>query len=144
MLAAAAFAGIFIRPKPVGYARFLDILAFVLVAASAVVIYAHVWELLGVLHSDNPYEQYAFLHGRFAGPITDLIHFVHPAFPSVPWARYWWAYYFGFAAYLAPQLFWISVFRRHSLLTFAVAVTAGFSIWWERLIVLLAEFSRGS
>ena len=129
MLAVAALAGIFIRPKPVGYARTLDILAFVLVAASAAIISAYVWEMLRALRSDNPYERYAFLHGRFAGPITDLIHFVHPIFPAIPWAPYWWVSYFGFAAYLAPQLFWIPVFRRQSLLTFGVAIVVSFSLY---------------
>lgn len=104
LLTLAALTRLFLRPVP-WVASTTGALAFVLLAASSICGIAYVWEMIAAFQGNNPYEGYAFLRSRVAGPATDLLHYVHPAFPRMPWAPYWWAYYLMLTAKFLPQLF---------------------------------------
>ncbi len=141
LLILGALAGFFLRPAPPVYQRVMTGLAFVFLAVSMVCVYAYAREFVDEIRSTDPYESYAFLRTRVAGPATDLFHWVHPSFPLLPWSPYWWAYYSMIAGVFCPQFFWIPAVRRRSSLTLCFAVAALASRYIEQLVILLHRWS---
>ena len=133
-LVAMAAGGLWLGPMPPGYLRAMRVVAIVLAVASAVVGYASISEYVYAYRGGNRYEIWALLRNRAAGPVTDLVHWVHPAFPRLPWAPYWWAYYYGMAGILVPQLLWIPSVRKRPLPVLCIALLASIQVALERLV----------
>ena len=109
---------LFLRPVPVGFTRAMNIVAFIVAATATVMSLVYFAEYYFAWRHGNPYEIWAFLRSRIAGPVTDLVHWVHPAFPKLPWAPHWWAYYALIITNLCMELLWIPAVRRRGRCSF--------------------------
>ena len=126
------------RPAPVGFVRAMNIVAYVVAATAAVICFGYFVGFYMVWRGDNHNGSWTSLRDRVAGPATDLIHWIHPAFPKLPWAPYWWIFYAPIMADLGVGLLWFPVVRRRpALILCATAPTLIIS----RLLQLILTFS---
>ena len=119
---------------PVGYIRAMKIVAYVLATTAALISFAYFSEYYSAWRHGNRYETYSLLRSRVAGPVTDLAHWVHPAFPKLPWAPYWWAYYTTIITVLGVESLWIPAVRRRPVLILCATVPALIASRLEQLV----------
>ncbi|MBE7156830.1 MAG: polysulfide reductase NrfD [Rhodospirillales bacterium] len=124
-------------------ARHIDVMAKIILMTGSIVGYAYIMEFFVAWYGGNMYEVWAFLRSRVAGPVTDLIHFVHPAFPKLPWAPYWWAYYCMMSFnVLSPQFFWFKWCRRNIWFVFFICQFVNAGMWFERFVIIVTSIAR--
>ena len=124
-------------------ARHIDVMCKIILLTGTIVGYAYIMEFFVSWYSGNPYEVWAFLRGRVAGPVTDLVHAIHPAFPQLPWAPYWWAYYCMMSFnVLSPQFFWFKFCRRNLWAVMAVCMCVNAGMWFERFVIIVTSIHR--
>ena len=115
----------------------------IILLTGTIVGYAYIMEFFVAWYSGNPYEVWAFLRGRVAGPVTDFVHYIHPAFPLLPHAPYWWAYYFMMSFnVLSPQFFWFKFCRRNLIAVMCVCMCVNAGMWFERFVIIVTSIHR--
>ena len=123
-------------------ARHIDVMAKIILMTGSIVGYAYIMEFFVAWYGGNMYEVWAFLRGRVAGPVTDLIHYVHPAFPKLPWAPYWWAYYCMMSFnVISPQFFWFKKARRSIWFVFFICQFVNAGMWFERFVIIVTSIA---
>ena len=130
-------------------ARHIDVMCKIILLTGTIVGYAYIMEFFIAWYGGNPYEIWAFLRCRVAGPVTDVIAWAvtkagHPdAFPKLPWAPYWWAYYCMMSFnVISPQLFWFRFCRRNLWVVFAVCMCVNAGMWFERFVIIVTSIAR--
>ncbi len=123
--------------------RHIDVMCKIILLTGSIVGYAYFMEFFMAWYSGNPYEMWAFLRSRVAGPVTDMVHFIHPAFPKLPWAPYWWAYYCMMSCnVISPQVFWFRFCRRNLWVVFTVCMFVNAGMWFERFVIIVTSIAR--
>lgn len=123
--------------------RHIDVMCKIILLTGSIVGYAYIMEFFVSWYSGNMFEQWAFLRSRVAGPVTDLIHLVHPASPKLPWAPYWWAYYCMMSCnVISPQVFWFKFCRRNLWVVFIVCMFVNAGMWFERFVIIVTSIHR--
>lgn len=101
LLVGAGVITFFVRPSPRWLTKWVSVFAFILIAASAVVLSAYLAEAFFVYRSSNRFQRFAFeLHLRG------------------------WVYWTEVVAALLPQLFWLRRFRRQPLSIIGISLAA--------------------
>ena len=123
--------------------RHIDVMCKIILLTGTIVGYAYIMEFFVAWYSGNMFEVWAFLRSRVAGPVTDFVHLVHPAFPKLPHAPYWWAYYCMMSFnVLAPQLFWFRFCRRNLFMVMLVCMFVNAGMWFERFVIIVTSIAR--
>ena len=123
--------------------RHIDVMAKIILLTGSIVGYAYIMEFFIAWYGGNPYEIWAFLRSRVAGPVTDVIHYFHPAFPKLPWAPYWWAYYAMMSCnVISPQFFWFKWCRRNIWFVFLICQFVNMGMWFERFVIIVTSIAR--
>ena len=124
--------------------RHIDVMAKIILLTGSIVGYAYIMEFFVSWYGGNPYERYAFLRSRAAGPVTDLIHWAAPGLmPKLPWAPYWWAYYSMMSCnVISPQFFWFKWCRRHIWFVFTICMFVNAGMWFERFVIIVTSIAR--
>ena len=123
-------------------ARHIDVMCKIILLTGTIVGYAYIMEFFIAWYGGNPYEIWAFLRSRVAGPVTDFVHMVHPAFPKLPWAPYWWAYYCMMSFnVLSPQFFWFRFCRRNLWVVMGVCMCVNAGMWFERFVIIVTSIA---
>ena len=123
--------------------RHIDVMAKIILLTGSIVGYAYIMEFFIAWYGGNQYEVWAFLRSRVAGPVTDVIHYFHPAFPKLPWAPYWWAYYCMMSCnVLSPQFFWFRWCRRNILFVWIICQFVNAGMWFERFVIIVTSIAR--
>ena len=124
--------------------RHIDVMCKIILMTGSIVGYAYIMEFFVAWYSGNPYERYAFLRSRAAGPVTDALHYLFPnSVPSLPWAPYWWAYYCMMSFnVLSPQFFWFRFCRRNLIVVFIICQFVNAGMWFERFVIIVTSIAR--
>ncbi len=112
---------LFVRSCPAWHTRDVAVLAFVLIAASAVVFSAYAAEAFFVVRSSNPYERFTF-----AVQLRS------------------WFYWLQVVAVLLPQLFWFPRFRRPALPIIGISLGSISPYLFEYVVVAITQYFRPS
>ncbi len=125
-------------------ARHIDVMAKIILLTGSIVGYAYIMEFFVSWYSGNPYEQYAFIRNRAAGPVTDLLHWVMPGVVGkMPWGPYWYYYYAMMTCnVLTPQIFWFRWCRRNLWVVFIGCMFVNMGMWFERFVIIVTSISR--
>ncbi len=103
--------------------RHLENMAKILLAASLVVGYAYIMEMLMAWYGGNPFERFMLLN-RALGPYS---------------AEFWALLVCNVAA---PQLLWSRRLRQNTAVLFAVAAGVCLGMWLERYIIVVTSLHR--
>ena len=124
--------------------RHIDVMCKIILMTGSIVGYAYIMEFFVAWYSGNPFERYAFLRSRAAGPATDVLHYFFPnVMPSLPWAPYWWAYYCMMSFnVLSPQIFWFRFCRRNLWIVFIGCQFVNAGMWFERFVIIVTSIAR--
>ena len=124
--------------------RHIDVMCKIILMTGSIVGYAYIMEFFVAWYSGNPFERYAFLRSRAAGPVTDVLHYFFPnVMPSLPWAPYWWAYYCMMSFnVLSPQIFWFRFCRRNLWIVFIGCQFVNAGMWFERFVIIVTSIAR--
>jgi 4-amino-4-deoxy-L-arabinose transferase-like glycosyltransferase len=112
---------LFVRPAPAWLMRSVALLAFILIATSAVVFSAYAAEAFFAYRSPNLYQRFTF-----------ELQFRN------------WFYWLGVVAALLPQLFWFPRLRRRSLPIISISLGAVSPYLFEYAVVGITEYFRPS
>ena len=123
--------------------RHIDVMAKIILMTGSIVGYAYIMEFFVSWYSGNPYEGWAFLRGRVAGPFYEILRFFHPSSPKLPWAPYWWAYLCMMSFnVLSPQFFWFRWCRRNLWVVFIICQFVNAGMWFERFVIIVTSIHR--
>jgi hypothetical protein len=114
LLILAAAIGLFLKPIPRPYALTAEILAIVLLVASAIGASTFISEWWIALFGGNRFERYAYFQAR--GAMRSVVV----------------SYALSFVPRLLPQCFWIPRCRKSMLAVLLIAIGASLPHWYER------------
>jgi Ni/Fe-hydrogenase subunit HybB-like protein len=124
--------------------RHVDVMAKIILLTGSIVGYAYIMEFFIAWYSQNPFEQWAFLHNRIASPLTHWFgNLFGIKFLQTDDAPFWWAYFFMMTFnVVSPQVFWFRWCRQNLWVVFAVCMCVNMGMWFERFVIIVTSIAN--
>jgi len=129
--------------------RHIDVMCKIVLLTGTIVGYAYIMEFFIAWYSGNPFEQWVFFRNRISAPFFAWGAWL--PFGIGDWCRmasehpapYWGAYWaMMICNVIAPQFFWLRIFRQKALLAWCVVMFPNIGMWFERFVIIVTSLHR--